>query len=356
VIALEAKIKSSPEDFVVDEMLADGRLASECTGFNESAGAFIWVALKKINWNTIDLAREIAHSVHVSEKQVNYGGIKDRTAVAYQVFSINTREKIENVKEKIGRIRDVEVLGAWRNNRWIKGEDFVGNRFEIILRECNFRARDVKKIDKFPNYFGEQRFGSMHGNSHIVGFHLLKGDYDSAIREYFAENECCEFGTGREREMYEKSKRYGPQMFVKHYWRVFKLCLNAAQSHLFNEELEMRIADRELGPLEGEYTCGRNRFGFADVNVEGAEFTVVPLVGSECKILNKYKQMLMKKYGVESEDFRKAELKGGWRTLFAPIVDLKVEDVESKNAVKLSFKLQKGAYATTAVKELLKKV
>ena len=180
--------------------------------------------------------------------------------------------------------------------------------------------------------------------------------------------------------LFEKSKKFGPENFVKNNWRVFRLCVNAAQSHLFNEDLEMRLAEKETGVLEGEYTCGRNRFGFADVNTEGGEFTVVPLVGSECKLLNRYKEMLLKKYNLGNEDFAKLEMKGGWRTLHAPVLDLEVKDVETGqdgekglaagakrmpaagesgtsnvpgNTVQISFRLQKGSYATVVIRGLL---
>ncbi|MEM3364603.1 MAG: tRNA pseudouridine(13) synthase TruD [Candidatus Micrarchaeia archaeon] len=345
------KIKENPEDFVVDEILSDGTFVSESYKKDgEGNGAFVWVGVKKVNWNTIDLAREIAKRMGVSEKRVNYGGIKDRVAVAYQVFSINTRENCEAAKETINRIKDVKVIGCWRSNRWIKNEDFVGNRFEITLRECDTDFGKIKRIDKFPNYFGEQRFGSIRQNSHVVGLYLLKGDYDSALKEYFSGELDM-----KEKEMYEKSKRYGAEKFIKTYWRVFNLCLSAFQSRLFNEEVEMRIRDGRTGVLKGEYACGRNKLGFADVGVEGNEFTVVQLVGGKC-IVNEYKSSLLQKYKLETEDFEKAGLKGGWRTLYAPILWEGIENIceEKKgNTVRLKFMLQKGSYATVAIRSVM---
>lgn len=345
-------MKSTPEDFIVDEMLADGSFASERIE-RKGDGAFVWVAVRKVNWNTIDLAREIAHMCRTSENRVNYGGIKDRVATAYQVFSVNTREGIEVVKEKIGKIRDVEVISGWRENRWIKNEDFVGNKFTIILRECDFSASSIPLQKIFQNYFGEQRFGSVYGNSHLVGFHLLRGDYGGAVREYFAGVERGEAAAGRrEKEMHKRSLVQGPENFVKNNWRVFRLCVNAAQSYLFNEELRMRVREGEAGVLEGEYSCGRNRFGFADVNCEGGEFTVAQLVGSECKTFNKYKRELMEKYGLRTDDFARVGVKGGWRTLYAPVLGLEAHDI-GRETICISFKLQKGSYATVLVKELL---
>ncbi|MGB9634997.1 MAG: tRNA pseudouridine(13) synthase TruD [Candidatus Micrarchaeia archaeon] len=341
-------IKKNAADFIVDEILRDGTLVSEsCKYEKQTGGRFVWIGIRKVNWNTIDLALEIARRLRISEKRVNYAGIKDRVAVAYQIFSVNTDLECEKVRAILGSIKDIEVISCWRYNRWVKNEDFVGNRFEIVLRECNFKANEINMIDKFPNYFGEQRFGSMRGNSHIVGMCLLRKDYEGAIREYLS----GELGE-KERKMYELSKKYGPEKFVKTYWRVFKLCLNAVQSQLFNEELDMRIRDRKIGVLKGEYSCGRNEFGFADVNVEGSEFTVVQLMGSRC-VLNEYKEMLLEKYGFNIKDFETFGLKGGFRTLYTPVVELSVMDCGDR-CVKLGFRIQKGAYATALLKEICK--
>lgn len=348
---LNIKIKTYPEDFIVDEILSDGKCAS--TKFSESgSGPFVWISIKKVNWNTIDLAREISRRLMINEKRVNYGGIKDRNAVTYQVFSINTKMDEKEVAKVIAHIKDVEVIGAWRSNRWIRSEDVMGNKFKIILRECKFRASDLLKnpLEKFPNYFGEQRFGSVKHNSAKVGLYLLKGDYKNAVEEYFSEKP---FINDRERRMYEASRKMDPKKFVQKNWRLFKLCAHAFQSQLFNEELEMRIRDGKLNVLEGEYTCGRNTFGFADINVEGSEFTVTPLIGSKVEFLNGYKSEQLKKYGVTKEDFERLEIKGGWRTLYAPLVDLNARDL-SEGCVELSFAIQRGSYATVALNEIIK--
>jgi len=351
---LKYKLKTYAEDFVVDEILADGSTASRPNVSTELQGPFVWVALKKVNWNTIDLAREIGKRLRISERRVNYGGIKDRKAVAYQVFSVNTRASEQEVMETIARIKDVEVIAAWRRKGWIKSEDIVGNRFEIILRECDFYAQDVlaNHPTQFPNYFGEQRFGSMRHNSARVGQYVLKGDYKAALDEYFVEEAIV---GGREKLMFEKSKRIEPKRFIQMNWRLFKLCVHAFQSQLFNEELEARIMDNEMGVLEGEYSCGRNAYGFADITVEGNEFVVAPLMGSGLKLqVNKYKAEQLNKYELTMADFEMLNIKGGWRTLYAPVVGLDAKDL-SDGCVQVSFAIQKGSYATVALDHILQK-
>lgn len=348
------KIKAYAEDFVVDEILASGEGASVVKGSPSSGGAFLWIAIKKANWNTIDLAKEIAKRVHVSDKRVNYAGIKDRNAIAYQVFSVCIRGDDAEIIDKVRQIKDVEVLSFWRANRWIKSEDMVGNMFDITLRECSFSASDIIKNapDRFPNYFGEQRFGSMRKNTAIVGLKLLKGDYDGALAEYFPE----EVGLERwEERMLQQSRKMGAERFIRGNMRLFKLCVHGFQSLLFNRELEMRIRDGEIGVLEGEYTCGRNRYGFADASIEGNEFTVGLLAGSGCKAINSYKQALFDEYGVGCQHFKAFDVKGGYRPLYAPIISLDATDI-SEGIVRLRFALQKGSYATVLIEELARYV
>ncbi|MCX8205679.1 MAG: tRNA pseudouridine(13) synthase TruD [Candidatus Micrarchaeota archaeon] len=345
------RLKAYPEDFVVDEMLATGGSASVAKSDPAAQGPFVWVAVKKVNWNTLDLAREIAKRLRVGEKRVNYAGIKDRNAVAYQVFSINTREDGAAVSEKLSGIKDIEVMAFWRAARWIKGEDMAGNMFDITLRDCSFTAADVMRnaADRFPNYFGEQRFGSMRKNTATVGLKVLKGDYEGAVSEYFPE----EVGLDRwEERMLQQSRKMGAERFVRSNARLFKLCVHALQSLVFNRELEMRIRDGETGVLEGEYACGRNKFGFADINVEGGEFTVGLLVGSECRAVNKYKQAILDEYGISRESFRRSDVRGGYRTLYAPIIGLDAVDM-GNGVVRLKFALQKGSYATVLIDELV---
>lgn len=344
------KIKVYPEDFVVDEILASGEGASVAKGDPAAGGAFLWIAIKKVNWNTIDLAKEIAKRVRVNERRVNYAGIKDRNAVAYQVFSVCIKGNDEEIVERIRRIKDVEVLSFWRANRWIKSEDMVGNMFDITLRECSFSASDIMKNapDRFPNYFGEQRFGSLRKNTAMVGLKLLKGDYEGAVAEYFPE----EVGLEKwEERMLQQSRKMGAERFIRSNMRLFKLCTHAFQSLLFNRELEMRIRDGETGVLEGEYACGRNRYGFADVNVEGNEFTVGLLVGYECRAINRYKRALLDEYGISCQEFKAFDVKGGYRPLYAPIINFDATDL-GEGIVRLRFALQKGSYATVLIDEL----
>ena len=114
----------------------------------------------------------------------------------------------------------------------------------------------------------------------------------------------------------------------------------------------MRIEEGTVDTvLEGEYRCGVDEHGFIDISREGNDFVVTPLVGSKLITVNKYKQYLLDNYGLSVEDFEKHDVKGGWRTLRAPVIDFSVNEI-SNNVLKFKFKLSRGCYATVLINSL----
>jgi tRNA pseudouridine13 synthase len=339
------KIKEEPEDFIVDEILVNGSFASKPKPLNtDEKGKIYWVCLKKRMWNTIDLTKEIAKRLRTSEKYINYAGIKDRVAVTYQCFSINSER--ENLIERINNIKDVEVTGFWKEKKWITSQDILGNKFEIKFKGKIKR----KKINEIVNYFGEQRFGNVRGNNAMVGRYYLKGMYEEAVEEYFNHGE--EFVFEKEKEKYEEYKKQGVEEFIKRNNKLFKLTIHALQSQLFNEEIEKRIKEKVTYPLLGEYSCGKNFMNFCDLETEGNEFTAVQLIG-DGTVMNDYKKELLEKYEITIDDFKKQGIKtrDNYRAMKVPVIDFSYEKI-LKDEHKIKFMLQKGSYATEVIKQL----
>ena len=51
-------------------------------------GAHWWLQIRKQDWNTRDVARELAGLAGIRLRQLGYAGLKDRHAVATQWFSL----------------------------------------------------------------------------------------------------------------------------------------------------------------------------------------------------------------------------------------------------------------------------
>jgi tRNA pseudouridine13 synthase len=207
---LTARLRATPEDFVVDEDLgfaADG------------AGEHVFLRVEKRGANTEWVARELARLAGVNADAVSYAGLKDRHAVTRQTFSLHMPGKQDPDWLAIAH-PEFRVLAATRHSRKLKRGALKGNVFHIVLREVQGdRAAAQGVLDAItsggvPNYFGEQRFGRSGGNV-------------ERARGMFA---------GRRVKRHERS-----------------LLLSAARSHLYNQVLAARVQRGDWNqPQEGE--------------------------------------------------------------------------------------------------------
>lgn len=152
---LRGRLRTSPEDFRVDE-----QLGFDPTGSGEHA--FLWI--EKTGTNTDWLAGQIARFAGVAPMAVGYSGLKDRHAVTRQYFTVHLPGCADPEWTDLA-LDGVTVLEATRHNRKLKRGSHRGNRFVIRLREVQGdRAEAERRIATLrergvPNYFGEQRFG-----------------------------------------------------------------------------------------------------------------------------------------------------------------------------------------------------
>lgn len=220
-----AMMRTAPEDFRVEELM---RIEPE------GKGEHLWVRVCKRNWNTDQVARQLARIAGISPRTVGYAGMKDRRAVTVQWFSLQLPGRADPVWE--GLPAGIEVLAAVRHSRKLQRGALTGNRFEIVLRECAgdgaALARRLAAIGRegVPNYFGEQRFGRDGGNI-------------ARAQEMFS-------GAAVARDRHRRG-----------------IYLSAARAFLFNEVLAERIrAGNWQMPLPGEacLLAGSNSFFVID--------------------------------------------------------------------------------------------
>ena len=84
--ALQARIRTTPEDFRVDEL----------PGFEPSgSGEHLLLTVEKRGINTAFAARRLAEWAGVGEMAIGYAGLKDRHAVTRQRFSVHLPKKVE---------------------------------------------------------------------------------------------------------------------------------------------------------------------------------------------------------------------------------------------------------------------
>lgn len=194
-----ATLRSAPEDFVVEEQMPFA-LAG--------AGEHLWVKLRKRGFNSEQVAKQLARTAGVTRREVGYAGMKDRHAITVQWFSLHLAGRPD---PDWGSLPDgMAVVESVRHSRKLKTGALSGNRFVIVLRDCQGDQHAVRlrgeeiRTRGVPNYFGEQRFGYGGGNI-------------AAARAMFA-------GSGAVRDR----KQAG-------------IYLSAARSLIFNEVLARRV-------------------------------------------------------------------------------------------------------------------
>ncbi|MBD8873505.1 tRNA pseudouridine(13) synthase TruD [Rhodanobacter sp. DHB23] len=157
---LTARLRSSPEDFVVEEILG-----YDADGSGEHA--LLWV--EKRGANTDWLAKELARFAGVPPLAVGFAGLKDRHAVTRQAFTVQLAGKPDPDWSAFPH-ENVKVLAATRHGRKLKRGALRGNRFVLVLREAQGDRERAGQVlaaiaaRGVPNYFGEQRFGREGGN------------------------------------------------------------------------------------------------------------------------------------------------------------------------------------------------
>ncbi len=119
---------------------------------------------------------------------MSYGGLKDRHAVTIQYLTIadgpaKPLNAANFTLEPIGRLS--QPYGP---------NDFRGNRFQLILRDMTVAdvdcaATDIQSLarDGLPNYFDDQRFGSVGYSGQFIAHAWLLSDHERALKLALAE-------------------------------------------------------------------------------------------------------------------------------------------------------------------------
>ncbi|MEM4247928.1 MAG: tRNA pseudouridine(13) synthase TruD, partial [Candidatus Nanoarchaeia archaeon] len=163
------KIKQTPEDFVVEEII---NLKTA------DSGDYTYFWLTKKNWTTVRAIKAIAKKCRATFRRFKFAGTKDKFAVTKQAVSAYkiAPEVLRQVK-----IKDIQIEIIGKGSEQISLGDLIRNRFEIVVRDVK-EPENIGLVKRygFPNYFGPQRFGG--GNTHLVGKEILKGNLEQAAR------------------------------------------------------------------------------------------------------------------------------------------------------------------------------
>ena len=167
------KLKCQPEDFQVTELTC--RVPCE-------HGPFALYRLTKRSLGTPEAVDAILQRWNLARSQVSYGGLKDRHAVTTQFVTIKNgpRRGLEQTN------LELEYIG--QTDHPIEAADIAGNHFTLVMRnmtdeEVAFAKQALVEIaaDGLPNYFDDQRFGSLGQSGEFIAVPWCRGDYERAL-------------------------------------------------------------------------------------------------------------------------------------------------------------------------------
>jgi tRNA pseudouridine13 synthase len=400
--------KASAEDFVVEEVSLPPPKSAE--------GRYTIATVRVRNWETNRLVRELARALHVSRRRIGFAGTKDKRALTTQLFSF---ENVPTETISALRIKDLEILDAYRSDHPLEIGDLVGNRFRVVVRDLAVQpekaevvvaetARELRIRGGFPNFFGVQRFGSVRPITHVVGRHIVRGEFREAVDTYVANpipgEDPRSYGvraalrdTGDvPAALRSYPKSYGFEKAILNHltahpddavgalrqlpFNLLLMFVHGYQSYVFNKILSERIR-RGLPidePVAGDLVLPADKGGLPDrdrtIDVtcdnldrvagrcrQGKAWVSAILFGSEPEFAGgepgRIEKEIVASEGLQPKDFIIPEIprissRGTRREILAPIRGLEAAIVG--NDLHLALELTRGAYATSLVREFTK--
>jgi tRNA pseudouridine13 synthase len=427
------RLRETPADFRVRER---EWFEAEPVDADPDAYPHLVVRATLRDWDTNDFAGALSDRLGISRERVSWAGTKDKRAVTTQLFSVDGVSPAD-----LPDLSDVDIEVVGRAGRPILFGDLAGNEFEVTIREPT-NPDDVARVTAdlrafagiegdeppgftdgertvtvaVPDYFGQQRFGSLRPVTHEVGLAIVRGDWRGAVRAYVGNPGEREPERTRQARAFvdaqfdETSPDWGAALerYPGHlgYERAMlhrlaededdpsdyrgaletaptnlqQLFVNAAQSDVFNRFLSKRLA-RGLPfaePVAGDVVCfvetdapegfeipetdrtqrvTDERLGTVRRHCErGRAFVTAPLVGTETDLADgapgEIERAVLEDVGIHPADF---DLPGEFDSAGTRRPVLVWTDLTvSRDPLSFEFALPRGSYATVLLREYLK--
>ena len=385
---LYSRIKTRPEDFVVEEIPVLEP---------KESGRFYLVELKKRNVSTLEALRVLSRFLKIPLKEVGFAGLKDKFAVTTQYLTVPTDYSVEEACFRLNRGWERADGVNWNSDvafcvkplgkvdRPLTLGDLKANRFTVVIRNFEkslrkrfYRNYEIVKRYGFPNYFGEQRFGSVKGRDDFVLKYMLKGDFEGALRSYFFGSSSVDYwGNWRELykilsptlEEYEKDLIKGlmrgltPEKAFRILPKNVRLMFNFAyQSFLWNEYLREYVEEKYPFVRVPFINNWKLSYWIEVWDKDRLKKLEIPYTGHvhrpTDRTLKRVIRKVQSKYGVKEEWFDR-EIAGivvmtdGLRKAWVSPNSFKVLE-KTKDRMKVTFTLPSGSYATVLLRFLLK--
>lgn len=380
-------IKQTSRTFNVSELVDDSLIASMAPSFDNAHRYPIFILEKE----GLDSNHALMEIERVHRLRLRVMGIKDAKATTRQYAGAG---RVWDDPPKKIRTQHTSLFLQGFTKKPIGRESLAGNEFEIIVHGAKSDIGGfVQEVDKIANFYGLQRFGSERLVTHLVGREIVRRNFASAVKFMLCYTTEHDSASSREiRRRCEDPANYGlalkempkgmdiERMLLSALVEgkesisalrrvpitIRRLFVQAYQSFLFNRCLSTAIAAGEdvatpkegdlCFEMEGPFTFGRIlKYRASDKKmvpaVRMAGYTFQPGKGRFEALTKK----LLEEEGVTARDFYIKEMQelsqqGGFRQASLWCRGFAF----ANNPLRVSFKLPKGSYATTLLRELIK--
>jgi len=166
------KLKCVPEDFQVEEV----------TQRRPGVGRLAFYRLTKRNLGTLEAIENLARHLGRGPHEFSFGGLKDRHALTQQYVTLSAGPPRDL---RHGDVR-LEYLGQVDDP--FQSDDILQNRFSVVIRQLNLAdAQSVQTrwhevlLAGAPNYFDDQRFGSLGHSGEFMAEAWCRGRWERAL-------------------------------------------------------------------------------------------------------------------------------------------------------------------------------
>jgi tRNA pseudouridine13 synthase len=175
------KIKQRPEDFVVREGYR----------FEPEHEGPVWVyRMDKQKVSTLQALERIAKDFGVRRRELSVCGLKDKQGRTEQLVGVEGGPLGDREVVQTGDLR-LKLIG--RAAQPLTSGNITANRFEVTVRDLSSADAErvpesVAEVERIGvvNYFDSQRFGFLKHGQGFIARHLLRGDWEGALKAYLA--------------------------------------------------------------------------------------------------------------------------------------------------------------------------
>ena len=260
------KIKQRPEDFVVREGYR----------FESDPDGPVWVyRMDKQKVSTLQALERISAQFAVRRRDLSICGLKDKQGRTEQLVGIRGGALGDSEVVQSGDLR-LKLIG--RAAQPLSSRNITANRFEVTVRdlspeETERAPESVAEVARVGvvNYFDSQRFGFLKHGQGFIARHLLRGDWEAALKAFLASPSELDksddakvkafwrdhWGEWQLRAPHDAAKRYAPVLrrlredprdfkgaFLHIDTRLRTMALYELQSFLWNEGVKRYLSAR----------------------------------------------------------------------------------------------------------------